>query len=138
MTDKLNKILDLAPIENNNLPAVIPESEENDIEIAKASYRDLIAKSEEALEEMLLIAKQSQHPQAFNSLSKLIKTVAELHTGLLDIQKPKRKESNSETENVQTVNHNTQNIFVGTTAELAKLIENAKNEQLSSGSGPGE
>lgn len=131
MKDHIEDSLDLMPMNSgNNLPVIIDDKDEDDaIEVAKNAFKDLIDKSEEALEEMLTIAKQSQHPQAFNSLSKLIKTVAELHTGLLDIQQPKAKGTfipGEQPQQAQTINNT--NVFVGTTAELAKLIENAKNE----------
>lgn len=130
MKDPIEDSLDLAPMseDDENLPAVYVEPEEDATLVATNAFKDLIDKSEDALEEMLVIAKQSQDHRAFGSLSKLIKTVAELHVGLLDIQKPKgTSAAPTEATTAQTV-HNSTNIFVGTTAELAKLIENARNE----------
>ena len=75
---------------------------------------------------MIQIAQQSQHPKAYEVLNSLIKTFADVSSGIADLQIKKQKlqgnQSNSD-EN-KTVNNN---LFVGSTAELQKMLQDLKS-----------
>ena len=146
MSKKLDKALDLVPInkEDSNF-VLIPTDDQHDIlqekseeeqikddfEIGRESFHDLIEKGHEAIDEMIEIAKQSQHPAAYATLNQMLKNMAEMHKDLLTIHGKKQKllsgKENREKRNEST--HNTQqNIFVGTTAELAKLLRGERGD----------
>lgn len=129
----LDNILDIAPAEN---PPVVLEAEipvvktdkdaENDFKYARENLYNAISVGEEALSEMLEVAKQSQHPRAYEVLSTLINTVAAVNKDLLDIQK-KKKDFFAEKEKTEQ-NNITNNLFVGSTAELQKFLQNRKKD----------
>jgi predicted methyltransferase len=134
--NELDKALDLTPaplpeIKRSNVPAVIDKNKDPEIEEAKAALDELIEIGKDAIEDAAVIAKQSQHPQAIDSLGKLLKTVSDLHMKKVAISKNKPiKQDGTVDEGAQTVNNTTQQIFVGTTAELAKMIEEFKNKDV--------
>lgn len=129
MSDELRKALDLAPIENKSLTVTSVNHEvEEDFDYARKNLYDVIGKSQEALEDMIDVARQSQHPRAYEVLNQMIKNVADISKDLLDLQKKKKDLIKPELqEGPQTVNNN---LFVGTTADLNKMIEEAQAKKL--------
>jgi len=125
MSDELRKALDLAPIENTSLTVTPVNKEvEEDFDYARRNLYDVIGKSQEALEDMIDVARQSQHPRAYEVLNQMIKNVADISKDLLDLQKKKKDLIKPEPqEGPQTVNNN---LFVGTTADLNRMIEEAQ------------
>ena len=118
-----------------NLPALPPPPQEvvdargqkeiqDDYEFSRNSYRELVNKSNTAIESMLELAMQSEHPRAFEVLSTMLKNTSEITDKLLDLQK-KKKEVNTSGKNSAAVAPPAQgmtqnNLFVGSTAELQK------------------
>ena len=114
--------------ENVNLPAVIAEEQvEEDVAEARQNLGNAIELSQQAVQDMLTIAQQSQHPKAYEVLNSMIKTYADVSMGLVDLQmKRQRLEGKKkQEEGQQTINNN---LFVGSTAELQKMLEDMKNK----------
>lgn len=114
--------------ENINLPAVIAEEQvEEDVAEARQNLGNAIELSQQAVQDMLTIAQQSQHPKAYEVLNSMIKTYADVSMGLVDLQmKRQRLEGKKkQEEGQQTINNN---LFVGSTAELQKMLEDMKNK----------
>jgi hypothetical protein len=100
---------------------------QNDYAFARQNLYDVLTKGGAALEELLEIAKQSQHPRAYEVLSKLVKDMGdtnarllELHKDMTDLQSD--QEGTSEQAPIQVSNA----IFVGTTTELLEIRNQAK------------
>jgi len=85
---------------------------------------DVISKGQEALFDLMDVAKQSQHPRAYEVLSTLMNTMIGASKDLLELQARKKKLLEAEPD--LAAQQVTNNLFVGTTADLNKLIENAK------------
>ena len=134
MTKSLEDALGINPlpvvIEDNSLVPVVKDEEqvEADVNTARNNLHDAIAATQQAVQDMLSIAQQSQHPKAYDALNSLIKTYADISMGLADLQVKKQRLNGGSRDagsgEVQTVN----NLFVGSTAELQKMIENMKNK----------
>lgn len=89
---------------------------------SKENIQEIIDQGKEAMEEILNIAKAGQHPRAFEVYGTLLKNMVEANDRLLKIQKEMR-----EMEGIKKETNNTnidKAIFVGSTAELSKLIKN--------------
>jgi len=98
------------------------ENVDNDFEFARKTYYDLLMKGSEALEEMMEVARATEHPRAFEVLSGMMKNVAEVNGNLLDLHK-KKKEYNKEDalkELPQGTTNN--NLFVGSTSDLQRML----------------
>lgn len=90
---------------------------------AQENLHNIIEKGTEALEEMLMIAKQTEQPRAFEVTASLIKTLSDANKDLLELkskQKSLKGEKASQKQNV------TNALFVGSTAELQKLLKGKK------------
>lgn len=136
MTDAINKSLDLVPLDQttNIIPAEQQEDKQqasDDFAYARTTLYDAVTKSHEAVEDMIMIARQSQHPKAYEVLNSAIKTMADTATGLAELQIKKQRVMQTRggpamSEDGQSVINN--NLFVGSTAELQKMLEEMKNK----------
>lgn len=135
MNKNLSEIFDVNPIEDvKAVPQVIPAPEEldsdvqEDIAFARSNIRNLIKQGNTAVNDILDVARASEHPRAYEVASNLIKTMAEMNKDLLDIQKKKIELTGEKpkTENQQTINVD-KAVFVGSTTDLIKKIKEQKN-----------
>jgi hypothetical protein len=91
-----------------------------DYNYARENMYDVIERGTEALDYLLELAKASEHPRAFEVVSTLTKTLVDANKDLLEVQtklKKLREEDKTEPQNV------TNALFVGSTADLQKLIK---------------
>jgi hypothetical protein len=103
---------------------------ENDFEYARQTYHDILAKGSAALDDMIDVARATEHPRAFEVLSTLMKTMADVNGNLLDLHK-KKKDLIKTDHPVVTTGITTNNLFLGSTVELQKLLlDNQKNEMI--------
>jgi hypothetical protein len=134
MSKYLDAALGLNPMaqfddHKSNLPAVVQtdgEQVEEDIEQARGNLSDAISLSQTAVQDMLSIAQQSQHPKAYEVLNAMIKTYADISMGLVDLQAKKAKLVAKKPEGEGQIVNN--NLFVGSTAELQQMLENMKSK----------
>ena len=124
--DEILEITSLVPsseIKPNSTPRVKPKLDGKDDDIdynyARENYYNLIERNQDAVEEMLEIAKQSEHPRAFEVVGQLIKSGLDANKELMALHKTK-KELSIEKGPTQVTN---QAVFIGSTAELQKLLK---------------
>ena len=101
---------------------ILPKSgkdDDIDYNYARENFYNLIERNQDAVEEMLEIAKQSEHPRAFEVVGQLIKSGLDANKELMALHKTK-KELSIETNSSVNVNNA---VFVGSTAELQKLLK---------------
>lgn len=92
----------------------------DDYEYSRETYYELLEKGRESLELMVEVARESEHPRAFEVLSNMMKNMADINDKLMDLNK-KNKDINKKDEPKQLGN-TTNNLFVGTTTDLQRLI----------------
>lgn len=93
---------------------------QKDYKYARENLYDVIERGTEALDYLLEVAKSSEHPRAFEVVGSLTKTLVDANKDLLDIQKKVKDLQKEETADPQNV---TNALFVGSTADLQKLIK---------------
>ena len=106
------------------LPKTDGKDDDIDYNYARENYYNLIERNQDAVEEMLEIAKQSEHPRAFEVVGQLIKSGLDANKELMALHKTK-KELSIEKGPSQVTN---QAVFVGSTAELQKLLKVKRGE----------
>lgn len=94
---------------------------DRDYEYTRENLYALIEKGQEALDNILEIAQQAQHPRAFEVAGQLIKNVSDVADKLIDLQQ-KMKDLDKDVKGGPT--NVTNALFVGSTAELQKLLKN--------------
>ena len=118
-------------IQQNNIvvPKKVVKSNEDDIEndykYQRENFYGLVERGQDAIDGILELAKEGEHPRAYEVAGKLIKQVAEVTEKLGDLQEKMRKLKevpNSAPKNV------TNALFVGSTAELQKMLKGKSDE----------
>jgi len=105
----------------------IPEDDdiENDYKYQRENFYNLVERGQNAVEGILELAKESDHPRAYEVAGNLIKQVAEVTEKLGDLQEKMRKLK----EVPDTAPKNVTNaLFVGSTAELQRMIKGKKDD----------
>ena len=129
--DTLSEVFDMEPMPPseveviNKPPLNITNSSkiEDDYDKSRTNLHDLLAKGHEALTHALDVAKQSEHPRAFEVVGNLMKQLADVNQQLLDVHQQKQKlDAPKAADKAKVTNNNA--IFVGSTAELTKMIKN--------------
>jgi hypothetical protein len=111
------KIVQVDPIEIKK--SEVPDDPQKDYDYTRANLYNLISKGQEAIDGILELAQESGHPRAYEVAGQLIKSVGDVSDKLMDLQK-KMKDLDAPTKGPTTVNNS---LFVGSTAELSKLIK---------------
>ena len=128
----LSELFDVQPIKEEpkveTLPAVVDYADpvNADAEFARDNIRELVTQGNQAVNELMLIARDGQHPRAFEVLSGLMKNLADMNKDLLEIQKRKKDLApKAEAQNNLSID---KAVFVGSTAELVKMLKTQKQE----------
>ncbi len=138
--DKIAKVLGVRPLaeaKSENLPEIVEEeshevvvasTEEddtiNDIEQARGNIKNIIEQGDDALSEMIELAKQSESPRAFEVASTLMKTLLDANKDFVEMSTKKKyakEEANGPKEAAQT--NVTNNNLILSTADLLKMIK---------------
>jgi len=122
------EILPPAPVAEQSLPAEMPDQAE-DYKLARKTFRSLIDKGNNAIEDLTDLAKQSESPRAYEVLATLMKTVGDTTKDLYDLQKKTKdlmKEDKARPQDEQRINVE-KAVFVGSTAELLKKVKGNEN-----------
>ena len=130
--DPIGKALGLpTPINSNTVEKIIADghndSAKKDFEYARVNIMQVIEDSRDAIQTLAQIADSSQHPRAFEVLAKLVDTTVNANKALLDLQSKIRELDATDApinDKAQTVHNN--NLFVGSTAELQKVLQELK------------
>ena len=102
---------------------------ESDFDITRNNLRGLLAQGQEALLYALEVAKQSEHPRAFEVVGNMVKQLADVNQQLMDLHQQKQKlEGGVSKKDAKNVTNNA--IFVGTSAELNKMIKKLTSGEL--------
>ena len=135
--DKLNDIFDVqGKIVEQALPVVVAEqpkkevisgapndeSIDADYEYARENLKLFIEQGKVAMENIIFLAKEGESPRAYEVVGQLIKTLSDTNKDLLDLGKKVKDLKNKKDDTQQPSQHITNALFVGSTAELQKLI----------------
>ena len=95
---------------------------DNDYKYSRDTYYELVEKGKQSLELMIEVARESEHPRAFEVLSGMIKNISDVNDRLMDLNK--KKKDLDRKEEIKNIANTTNNLFVGSTAELQKILKN--------------
>jgi hypothetical protein len=99
---------------------------QSDYDYSRQTYYDLIEKGRESLEDMIEVARQSEHPRAYEVLSGMIKNISDVNDKLMDLNK-KQKDINKKDDEPKQIGNTTNNVFLGSTSDLQRLLQQDEN-----------
>ena len=116
---------------DNSVPVVVNEdgTKDNDFQYARENLYDIIEKGRDAMEELLEIAKAEESPRAFEVFGQLLKNMTDTQGTLMELHQKKQKLENAgERQEVTQAQNITNALFVGSTADLLKLVKKETKE----------
>jgi hypothetical protein len=129
LNENLSDLFDVEPIQTVEQKTIVPvvidhdDPVVSDAQFARENIRELISKGNSAIDQLLLVARDTEHPRAYEVAAGLIKNLGDLNKDLLEIQKRKRDLAPKETAQSSGLSID-KAVFVGSTAELIKLVRN--------------
>ena len=107
-----------APVTNND------DNENNDFQYARENLYHIIERGRDAMDELLEIAKSEESPRAFEVFGQLLKNMTDSQEKLMELHQKKQKlENDGERQEVTKAQNVTNALFVGSTADLLKLVK---------------
>lgn len=91
-----------------------------DYDYSRATYYELIEKGKESLDLMIEVARESEHPRAFEVLSGLIKNLSDTNDKLMDLNKKQKEIKTPSKQEAKQITNN--NVFLGSTTDLQRLL----------------
>lgn len=105
------------------------DSASKDFEYARSNLYEVIQEGKEAMFKLAEIASSSQHPRAFEVYGKLMDTMLSANEKLLDLQTKIREIEHADNPRNENAKNVTNNLFVGSTAELQKVLKDMKKDE---------
>jgi len=128
--EKLDNLFDVSPtVNSSNALTPIKTSEENkndDFDVARSTIHRMLVKGEGTLDELINLAKNSEHPRTYEVAGQFLKTMSDIAKDLMIVQK-QMKDIEDKSKSKQ-INRQTNNVFVGSTEELLKLLKKEENK----------
>ena len=132
---KLNNLFNIVSTEKETeqtgdallVPAMSKEEElQDDYQLARSTLRRLLVKGENTLDQIIDLAKNSEHPRTYEVAGQLIKTMSDVSKDLLQLQQQLR--AIDDTKGKNHISNQTNNVFVGSTDELIRLLKNNESK----------
>jgi len=127
--EKLDSLLDInTEIKKETKVVKVPSRIENidtDYKYARENLYNLAERGQDAIEGILELSKETEHPRAYEVAGQLIKTVADTAEKLIDVQK---KLKDLEKEDEQRIGKVENHLYVGSTSELQKFLKKEKKK----------
>jgi len=109
--------------DNDEMTEIVEKNDvTDDYNFARDQYYELASKGSEALDMMMEVAREMEHPRAFEVLSTMLKNNADIVDKMMDLQKKKVDLSGSPKKDDKSKGLTQNNVFVGSTAELQKML----------------
>lgn len=139
--DDISNSLGLEPLQNLNEgegELIVPKKGElaeikpvddkvdRDYDYARTNFYNIIETGTEALEQMLDVAKASEHPRAYEVVSTIMKTLVDANKDLVSMSTKKQESEEVKNPTENGVQNN--NLFVGSTAELQQLLKDMRSK----------
>jgi hypothetical protein len=123
---KLNDIFNLDPAEETKETSLVPMDNknydtENDYQLARQTMRNVLIKGDDTLNEIINLAKNSEHPRSYEVAGQLMKTLSDVSKDLLGLQK-QVKELEQDSNLPAQIGTQNNVVFAGSTHELMKLL----------------
>ncbi len=102
---------------------------DSDYEYSRQTYYNLIDKGNQSLEQMIEVARESEHPRAYEVLSSMLKNIADINGKLMELNKKKADIENQTKKEALPNKVTNNNLFVGSTSELQRMIYNMSEDK---------
>ena len=122
ISERLSKNLP-ADLRKDNQVLIDKKHIKDDYEFSRSTYKDLIKVGTLSMDSLAELARESEHPRAFEVLSNHLKAIGDITDKLMKLQKNKKELTEDDVRREITNN----NVFVGSTTELQRMLLDKDN-----------
>jgi hypothetical protein len=123
---EFNEVENLPVAKENELIEVQDESDD-DFVLVRNNINNLIEKANTAIDNLLNVAKETEHPRAYEVAANFLKTMSDLNKDLLDVHKRKKELTGKSDDKADSKNALIDKaVFIGSTNDLITLIKERK------------
>ena len=122
--DKLSKALGLEPFNIKKQIDVVVNNATSDVDQAKQNIKEIILKGKTSFDDLLDVARMSEHPRAYEVAANFLKALVDANRELVDIN-IKQQEIKQVQDNRQVHNH----MYIGSTADLLKMMKSTADNE---------
>jgi hypothetical protein len=133
MTDKLNEVFNLEPSpERKLIREVDGDDTQSDYELARKTLREVIVKGTNALDDIMMLARSSEHPRSYEVAGQIMKTMSDVSKDLLALQKQKQDLEKPAADTVPQIAQQNNILFAGSTNDLLQMIRQQQVKTIDS------
>lgn len=127
---KLDEVFEIAPTSKNEpvvykKPEVSDDGMDTDFQYARENIYNVIERGSDAMEGLLEVARETEHPRAYEVVGQLVDKLTNANKELMGLHKTKKSMSDEVVRSPQNV---TNALFVGSTADLQKMLKQKSKE----------
>jgi len=130
--DPIEAEVEIMPVSRQTTPSLANIDKENqaeqDYQYARENFYNVIETGSKALEDMLDLAKASEHPRAYEVVSTIMKTLVDANKDLVSMSE-KKAEAVKTSQEGDSKNVTNNNLFVGSTSELQQMLKDLRNNE---------
>jgi hypothetical protein len=131
--DKLNEVFNLEPTpERKVLREVEHDDTQSDYELARKTLREVIVKGTNALDDIMMLARSSEHPRSYEVAGQIMKTMSDVSKDLLALQKQKQDLEKPAADAVPQIAQQNNILFAGSTNDLLQMIRQQQVKTIDS------
>lgn len=131
--DKLNEVFNLEPSpERKVLREVDSDDTKSDYELARKTLREVIVKGTNALDDIMMLARSSEHPRSYEVAGQIMKTMSDVSKDLLALQKQKQDLEKPAADAPPQIAQQNNILFAGSTNDLLQMIRQQQVKTIDS------
>ena len=121
MTNKLNEVFNIEPTPTQRM---LREVQDDDYDLARDTLREVITQGRTALDDVISLARSSEHPRSYEVAGQIMKTMSDVAKDLLTLKKQKMEiESPKNSPMNPQIGQQNNIVFAGSTEDLLKMIQ---------------
>lgn len=101
----------------------------SDYDKSRETYYDLIEKGQDALSMMMEVARESEHPRAYEVLSGMIKNISDVNDKLMDLNKKNKDIKKNDLPALENNGDTNNTIFIGSSTDLQRMLQDVKKQE---------
>ena len=134
LSDALDIDVEIVPVEQELIAKDITPVENtvtnDDYEYARKNLKDIIATGKDAIDGIMILAKEGESPRAYEVVGQLMKNMVDANKDLLELQKKVNEIENGKSSSQKTTQNITNNaLFVGSSKDLQALLKDMKTQE---------
>lgn len=134
MNDKLNEVFNIEPAPTQK---VLREVQDDDYDLARETLREVITQGRTALDDVISLARSSEHPRSYEVAGQIMKTMSDVAKDLLTLKKQKLDlESPKNSPQTPQIGQQNNIVFAGSTEDLLKMIQQQQVNTIDVNSDP--